>query len=108
MLRSGVFIYGRENKPNPSWGKAENELFNIFYPVEQYYQSSDRPEADFDHICEYLKDADIRYVVQDKLINFYDEEQKVWYSMTYLVDRCGEYAFYENERYSIYRFDWEK
>ncbi len=104
MLKDGEFYFGRENKRNWTWSDAENELFNIFYPVEPY-NDTERPDADFDHVCEYLKDADVRYVVQDKEVVFFDDEQNVWYSLTYLIDRCGVYPYYENDRYTAYRFE---
>ena len=107
MLRTGEFLYGRENKRNENWIKAENELFNIFYPVE-FYGDPKQPEADYSHMCEYLQEADIRYIVQDKEVVYYDSEKDVWYSLTYLIDRCGTYPFYDSDRYSVYRFDWEK
>ena len=59
-------------------------------------------------MCEYLQEADIRYIVQDKEVVYYDSEKDVWYSLTYLIDRCGTYPFYDSDRYSVYRFDWEK
>ncbi len=107
MLRTGEFLYGRENKRNENWTEAENELFNIFYPVE-FYGDPKQPAADYDHMCEYLQEADIRYIVQDKEVVYYDSEKDVWYSLTYLIDRCGTYPFYDSDRYSVYRFDWEK
>ncbi len=107
MLKEGRFIYGRENIRNNAWSKAEKELYAIFYPVI-YFGDPEQPKADYDNMCQYLQEADIRYVVQDRQIEYYDKEQNIWYSMTYVVDKCGEYPVFENDRYVVYRFDWEK
>ena len=73
-----------------------------------YFGDPEQPKADYDNMCQYLQEADIRYVVQDRQIEYYDKEQNIWYSMTYVVDKCGEYPIFENDRYAVYRFDWEK
>ncbi len=107
MLKEGEFLYGRENVKNETWSKAEEELYSIFYPVI-FYGDPAQPEADYDHMCDYLKEADVRYVVQDKKIEYYDKEQGIWYSLTYVIDHCGEYPVFENDRYTVYRFGGEK
>lgn len=103
-IPNGEYIYGREKAINKNWKKSELELYKIFYPVLYWNDSAQPKNPDYDHMCEHIKDAGIDFIVQDKKVEYYDEEQNIWYPLSYKIDGCGNYAFYENDSYAIYKY----
>lgn len=86
-------------------GKDDWNLYTVLYPSD-YYGDKYIPEgADYSKMCEYLDKTDYRLIIQDKKTTIYDEESNTYYSITYLIDRCGGLAVYENDRYSVYFYD---
>lgn len=105
MIPNGIYIYGREYQINPRWTGSEKAIYDIFWPVLHYGDARQPNNPDYDNMCEYIKDANIDFIVQPKSTEYYDESQNIWYSLTYKIDECGSYAFYETENYSVYNFE---
>lgn len=105
MIPSGTYIYGRVYKINNHWNVSEKALYDIFWPVIHFGDARQPENPDYDNMCKYINDADIDFIVQPKATEYYDEEQDIWYSLTYKIDECGTYAFYDTDNYSVYRFE---
>lgn len=105
MIPSGIYIYGREYQINPNWSTSEKALYDIFWPVIHFGDARQPENPDYDNMCKYINDADIDFIVQPKATEYFDEEQNIWYSLTYKIDECGTYAFYDTDNYSVYRFE---
>lgn len=105
MIPSGIYIYGREYQINPNWSASEKALYDIFWPVIHFGDARQPENPDYDNMCKYINDADIDFIVQSKATEYFDEEQNIWYSLTYKIDECGTYAFYDTDNYSVYRFE---
>lgn len=105
MIPSGMYIYGREYQINPKWSFSEKALYDIFWPVIHFGDARQPENPDYDNMCKYIDDADIDFIVQPKATEYYDKEQNIWYSLTYKIDECGTYAFYDTDNYSVYRFE---
>ena len=60
---------------------------------------------DYGHMCEYINEAEVDFIVQDKSIEYYDEKEDIYYSLTYKIDECGTYPIYENDDYALYMFE---
>lgn len=103
-LPNGYYIFGREKMKNENWTDSEKQLYKIFYPVLYWGDPAQPQNPDYDHMCEYIEDAGIDFIVQDKKVEYYDEEQNIWYPLSYKIDECGNYAFYENDSYAIYKY----
>ena len=104
MIPEGKYIFGRVQHFNESWTESEKELYKIFYPILYWGDPAQPDNPDYDHMCEYITDAGIDFIVQDKSVEYFDEEQNIWYSLTYKIDECGKYAIYENDEYALYMF----
>lgn len=105
MIPSGIYIYGREYQINPNWSTSEKALYDIFWPVIHFGDARQPENPDYDNMCKYINDADIDFIVQPKATEYFDKEQNIWYSLTYKIDECGTYAFYDTDNYSVYRFE---
>lgn len=104
MITNGEYIYGREYVINKNWDDNKYQLYSIFWPYD-YYGDIPKPEdADIANMCKYINDSEIDYLVQEKQQTYYDEQKDTWYSMTYVIDRCGTYPFYENDDYALYYY----
>ena len=104
MIPEGHYIFGREYRINKNWSESEYQLYAMFFPVLYYGDPEQPQDVDYANMCRYIADSNVDYIVQDKRVEYYDEVQNIWYSMTYKIDECGVYPFYENDTYAIYYF----
>ena len=105
MLPDGVYYYGREYQINPTWSDSELNLYGIFWPVLHYGDARQPEDPDYENMCEYIADAGIDFIVQPIGTEYYDFQKNIWYSLTYKIDECGEYAIYENDTCFLYQFN---
>ena len=105
FIPDGEYLYGREYRINDNWDEAKNELYAIFYPVLYYGDEAQPDNPDYEHMCEYINDAEVDFIVQDKSVDYYDEKDEVYYSLTYKIDECGTYPIYESDDYALYMFE---
>ena len=104
FIPEGIYYYGRCYPTNARWSNSEKEIYGIFWPVLHFGDARQPENPDYDNMCEYIDDAKIDFIVQPKNVEYFDEEQNIWYSLTYVIDRCGQYAFYENDDLAVYYY----
>lgn len=104
MLPNARYIYGRNLFPNETWDESKYQIYAMFWPVDHYGDERQPDDVDYSHMCEYIYESEIDYLVLDQEMIYYDENRDEYYPMFYAVNECGKYPIHENERYSIYYF----
>lgn len=105
FIPNGEYLFGRVYQKNDNWEDAKNELYAIFYPVLYYGDEAQPDNPDYEHMCEYINETNVDFIVQDKSVDYYDEKEDIYYSLTYKIDECGTYPIYENDDYALYMFE---
>ena len=97
-------LYSRNNTMHKDASESDKELYKIFYRTDFEGDPYAPQYPDYDRMCEYISESGIDVIVQDRRVNYYDESNDTWYSLTYLIDRCGEYPVYTNDSFAIYNY----
>ena len=106
MLQKGTYIYGRTLSEKPDWTDAEHQVYAIFYPTSYYGDIGQPKDADFENAVQYLKEANIDYVVMNKQIDYYDKEQDIYYPLyLFIINDNSIQIMYENVTYILMKVD---
>ena len=97
-------LYGRNRNFN---NDSNYELYKIFYPVDYFGDPWAPKNPQYENMCEFISEDKYELIIQDKGIDYYDEDKNVYYSIRYLIDKCGSYPVYENNTYVVYRYFYE-
>lgn len=100
------YIYSREFLINEEWSNAERQIYAMFYPPNYLGERCKEIETDYENIAKYLEESGVDYLVLDKRLDYYDEENKQWQYLVYKVAECGYgYSIYSNDSYELFCFD---
>ncbi len=106
MLQKGTYIFGRTLLENPNWSEAEHQVYAIFYPASYYGDIGQPKDADFENAVEYLREANIDYVVMNKETDYYDKNQNIYYPLYLLIINDNSIQImYENNTYILLKVD---
>lgn len=100
----GQYLFGRNNVRNYNWTESESQLYLMFYPNDEYGNNYMNEYGDYEHMPDYIKDANIDFIVLDKSQVFHDVNNDTYYSLKYPIESSGVKPFYENDTYYIYYF----
>lgn len=103
MLQKGTYIFGRALQINPDWSESEKEIYAIFYPVNYFGDTGQPANPDYENYEQYLKNANVDYVVIDKSIIYYDSIRDNYYPLYYHLLDIGKDidVLYENNSYLL-------
>lgn len=101
FINEGKYLFGRYYTENIFWSKEEKELYNIFYPT-LYYENDNPRNADYDNVVEYLKKANIDYLIMSKDQLYYNEETTYWYPYWNIITENLHYPDYENDSFVVF------
>ena len=100
------YIYSREFLINEEWSNAERQIYAMFYPPNYLGERCKEIETDYENIAKYLEESGVDYLVLDKSLDYYDEENKRWQYLVYKVAECGYgYSIYSNDSYELFCFN---
>ncbi len=106
MLQKGTYIFGRTLLENTNWSEAEHQVYAIFYPASYYGDIGQPKDADFENAVEYLREANIDYVVMNKETDYYDKNQNIYYPLYLLIINDNSIQImYENNTYILLKVD---
>lgn len=83
---------------------APSELWNIFVKRSYYGEPIFNTEPDYDHVCQYLIEERVDFVILDNS-QFY-EKDGVYVPLYFEVRGCATFI-YENDSYMLYQFYWD-